>query len=151
MPTQSSPSFTIVLLTALLFPIASYADTADLLGRYWFPERNGQIEIYQEGGHYFGKVISFEIEGQKDENNPDPALRDQPLVGSLMFADFTYNPEQERWEDGTIYDPESGDTYKCRLWFEDSDLSVLHARGYIGLPMLGRTALFTRVSGADNE
>ena len=123
------------------------AEATDLLGKYWFPDKDGQVEIYEEDdGVYMGRVISYEIEGQIDENNPDPEKRGQPFVGSLMFEGFTFDSRKSRWSGGTIYDASEGKVYKCRLWFEDGDTSVLQARGYIGAPMFGRTAEFKRVS-----
>ena len=62
-----------------------------------------------------------------------------------MFEGFSFQQKAGRWSGGTIYDPQEGKIYKCRLWFEDGDFSVLRARGYIGLPIMGRTEAFERV------
>ena len=122
----------------------SYGDR--VLGRFWLPEKDGQVEIYRQGDKYFGRIVSYDVAGQLDEKNPDPDLRKRPIVGIDLLADFRYDEEGARWFDGTIYDAKSGKTYKCRLWFEDDDSGALWARGYIGISLLGRTELFQRVS-----
>lgn len=54
---------------------AAQAAPDDVLGRYWFPDRDGQFEVALQNGRYFGKVIAYDIEGQLDENNEDSSLR----------------------------------------------------------------------------
>jgi uncharacterized protein (DUF2147 family) len=119
---------------------------AKILGTYWLPEKDGQLEIYQQGDKYFGRVVSYDVAGQLDEKNPNPHLRSRPIVGVDLLSNFRHNEESARWLGGTIYDAKSGKTYKCRLWFENNDSNALWARGYIGISILGRTELFERVS-----
>jgi uncharacterized protein (DUF2147 family) len=78
----------------------------------------------------------------RDEKNPDPALRDRPLTGLELFDGFSWDGD-DRWTGGTIYDPNSGKTYRCIITWVDQD--TLKVRGYIGVPMLGRTETWTRV------
>jgi uncharacterized protein (DUF2147 family) len=49
-----------------------------------------------------------------------------------------------KYTNGTIYDPESGKTYSCRG--ELTSENVLKLRGYIGLPTLGRSTVWTRAN-----
>ena len=49
---------------------------------------------------------------------------------------------------GTIYDPSTGNTYSCRLTLEGADRLLL--RGYLGIPLIGRTTTWTRV-GTENR
>ncbi len=134
-----------VLPLALLFSSIALADASLLLGTYWFPDKDGQLEIVQSGSEFQGKVSAYDIPDQKDELNPDPALKGQLFLGSLMLKGFHYNEKKERWEGGTVYDASEGKSYKSRLWFDDNDTSVLNVRGYIGSPMFGRTTVFERV------
>jgi uncharacterized protein (DUF2147 family) len=46
--------------------------------------------------------------------------------------------------DGEIYDPVHGKTYKCKMWFEND--KTLRVRGYIGVPALGRTMTWKKIS-----
>jgi uncharacterized protein (DUF2147 family) len=76
---------------------------------------------------------------RKDDKNPDPALRGRLLVGMELLSEYRWTGK--RWE-GKIYDPGSGNTYSSRM---ERDGERLKMRGYIGVPMLGRTQLFEPV------
>lgn len=134
----------VLLASPLAFGAEAEIKANDLLGRYWFPDRSGQVELFEKDGKYFGKVISYNVEGQLDSSNPDPELQKRPFVGIEMFSDFEFDADDGHWVDGTIYDADSGTTYSCDLWFEDGDLSTLWARGYIGISLFGRTESFAR-------
>ncbi|NCF74705.1 MAG: DUF2147 domain-containing protein [Gammaproteobacteria bacterium] len=116
-----------------------------LLGRFWLPEKDGQLEIYRQGDSYSGRVVAYDVAGQLDEKNPEPELRSRPIVGLDLLSGFRFDEKSDRWEGGTIYDAKSGKTYQCRLWFDEDDFGVLWARGYIGISILGRTEQFIRV------
>lgn len=134
------------LLAGGLTASASTVVRADaLLGRYWLPDHDGQFEIYEREGRYFGRVISYDVPGQLDDANADPALRSRPFVGIDMFAGFRFDAAEGRWTGGTIYDGKSGKTYDCNLWFEAGEPHILQARGFIGFAFLGRTERFERV------
>ena len=47
------------------------------------------------------------------------------------------------WKGGTIYDPEEGKTYRCKMTLTDVD--ILRVRGFIGISLLGRTTVWKRV------
>lgn len=134
-----------ILLLTMLLSSRSYAEASQLLGTYWFPEKDGQLEIILSGAEFQGKVTAYDIPDQTDDLNPDPALKGQIFLGSLMLKGFHYNERKNRWEGGTIYDASEGKNYKSRMWFDGDDTSVLNVRGYIGSPMFGRTTVFERV------
>ena len=48
------------------------------------------------------------------------------------------------WDGGTILDPNNGKVYKVRLTPTDGGRQ-LEVRGYMGLPLLGRTQTWVRV------
>ena len=54
-----------------------------------------------------------------DSNNPTTARRSDPLVGLSILRNFK-GDRSNHWSDGTIYDPESGRTYKSTLTLRDS-------------------------------
>ncbi len=118
------------------------------------------VKIYQEDGKYFGKIIWLaepvyppgdQDAGQQklDRENPDPALRGRPVMGLEIVKDFTYKGDDE-WGGGTVYDPAKGKTYKARMRLADNG-KVLKLRGYVGIPMFGRTTEWTRVEDAQAE
>lgn len=80
---------------------------------------------------------------RRDDNNPDPARQERLLVGLELLSDYVWTGR--RWE-GKIYDPESGKTYSSQM---ERDGGRLKMRGYIGVPMLGRTRFFQRVMSCD--
>jgi uncharacterized protein (DUF2147 family) len=80
-----------------------------------------------------------------DIHNPDPALRGRALCGLTIMSGFRLNGP-DRWEGGSLYDPESGNTYTGRVSLNpDGTLSL---RGYVGVPLFGRTEEWTRFTQA---
>lgn len=137
--------FIIYILFLTLLPSAAgltapQEEADDVLGIYWSPAKTGKIEIYKRGNKYYGKAISGN-EARLDTKNPDPNLRSRKVVGMEFLKDFVFDGDDE-WEDGTVYDPDSGKTYSCKMWLEKGDLMV---KGYIGVSLLGRTEKFERV------
>jgi uncharacterized protein (DUF2147 family) len=116
--------------------------TPDVILGEWISEaKDGKITIYKQGERYFGKITWGKTPNKKDSNNPDPKLRNRDIVGSVILKDFVF--AGETWENGTIYDPNSGKTYDCILKVKDNN-KKLDIRGYIGSPMFGRTATWSR-------
>jgi len=68
------------------------------------------------------------------------------VIGLEILKNFVYKGDGV-WHKGTIYDPDNGKTYKCKIRFGD-DESVLKVRGYIGFSMIGRTTEWRRVDEA---
>lgn len=130
---------TLFLLFISFYVFASKPD--DVIGRYNTPEKDGIIEIYKRGEIYFGKIIDGN-EKRKDTKNPNLKLRNLDVIGMEFMLNFKFNGE-DIWENGTIYDPDSGTTYKCKMWLtENNNLKV---RGYVGFSLLGRTEEFERI------
>lgn len=112
-----------------------------LPGIYWNEEKNAKVEIYEEQGKIFGKVI-WQENPRKDVNNPDPALQQRELPGLIILRDFTSNGKGT-WTGGRVYSPDNGKTYKGKMWLTKE--GHLKMRGYIGISMLGRSAILERV------
>ncbi len=146
----------LLVLTLLVIPflaaIAAEPPAADaVLGKWWFPKKNGQFEITKSDGIYKGTVVAYDDAVALDKNNPDPELAKRKFIGIDMLSNFKYDPGENQWLGGTIYDGDSGKTYKCTMWFEPNKPDELYARGYIGIALLGRTEVFKRVTAADEE
>ena len=124
----------------------------DIVGVWLNEDKDAHIEIYNDGGKYFGKIIWLKTpidektgKPKVDDKNTDPALQNRPVMGLLLLKDFVFDGDDE-WEDGEIYDPKSGKTYSCYMEFPDEDnLDNLKIRGYIGISLIGRTTYWTRV------
>jgi uncharacterized protein (DUF2147 family) len=62
-----------------------------------------------------------------------------------MGLDIMYGfnlSEGKVWDDGEIYDPKSGKTYSGTITLQGEN--TLDLRGYVGLPIFGRTSVWTR-------
>ncbi len=104
------------------------------------------VEIYQCGSKLCGKIVWLKEPNKDngtpktDENNPDKAKHNNPIIGLNILTGFVADGDNE-WEDGEVYDPENGKTYSCEMTLNGSTLEV---RGYIGVSLFGRTEKWTR-------
>jgi uncharacterized protein (DUF2147 family) len=147
----SIPPLLIAFLFAGLTVSADQLTRGEVMGRWASP---GSIfEIFEVDGILHGKIIALKDSvyteeeaaakaGQVrlDDNNPDESLRIRQILGLDIFLNYHF--EDAQWA-GNIYDPEPGNTYKSKLRVEKG---LLEIRGYIGLPMFGRTSKFPSAS-----
>ena len=136
---------TCCLLLALSPGAPVLASPADIAGTWLSGDGDGLIEIRVDGSAISGKILGSPNDDPDrpttDIRNPDPALRDRPLIGLDIFAGFTYEGDN-RWAGGFIYDPNSGKTYRGKLHLVGSD--TLEVRGFIGISLIGRTETWVR-------
>ena len=78
-----------------------------------------------------------------DDKNPDKKFHTRPIMGLRLLDGFEFNKSNNEWINGTIYDPKTGKTYKCFMWF-DKDPNKLSVKGYIGFSIIGREVVWTR-------
>ncbi|QJD95175.1 DUF2147 domain-containing protein [Mucilaginibacter robiniae] len=138
----------LLLLCSLFMLKATYAQRADdILGKWINPSGEGQILIYKKGNLYFGKLAWIKVPNDEtgkpktDIKNPNASLRSRPILNLEILKSFKADNDNT-YEDGTIYDPKSGKTYSCKMTLNGNQLKI---RGYIGVSLLGRTEVFTRV------
>jgi uncharacterized protein (DUF2147 family) len=147
------------LSTLFLFGVSVFAEEekregADaLLGVWLTAEGKAKVEITKKKDVYSGKFIWLkepvypkgdpeEGVAKHDRYNPDKTKRDTPAMGMTLVHDFKYDTKSKTWKDGRVYDPEVGKMYKAYLRLEGDTLKL---RGYIGIPAIGRTEVWTRV------
>lgn len=110
------------------------------------------IEVTREGAEFEGRVVWLSQPDfppgdpeagrpKVDRLNPDPELRGRHILGLALMSGFRY--VDGVWKGGRIYDPETGNTYKCVLKLSDD--GKLKVRGYVGISLLGRTTVWERV------
>ncbi len=110
------------------------------------------VQIVRNGDRYDGRIVYLEKprygpdeerpgEIKVDLNNPDPALQERRILGLEILKGFVY-AGKGKWKNGTIYDPNNGKTYKCKMWLEGND--TLKVRGFIGFSLLGRNETWHR-------
>jgi uncharacterized protein (DUF2147 family) len=143
------------LFLAVAFSALAGTEGPDaVLGSWITKDGKSRVEIVKDGDVYEGRIVWLKepvypaddnkgMAGQTkvDRENPDPVLRTRPIIGLPLIQGFRYDGD-EVWADGTIYNPENGKLYKCKLTLQmDGSLKV---RGYIGIPLLGETQIWTR-------
>ncbi len=138
---------TSLIHTLLIFIFTLTPKADDILGVWLTADEDGHVEIFEENGKFFGKIIwaedMYEDDGvtlSKDNNNPDSELRERTIKNLVIIEDFVF--ENGEWRNGNIYDPNNGRTYSARMRLRDGKL---HLRGYIGFSMIGRTEVWTRL------
>jgi uncharacterized protein (DUF2147 family) len=139
----------VVMLAIILSSLGALAGITEhsVEGAWLSADGTGWIKIELSDYGPIGSIAGSPDESgnrkssDKDDLNPDPALRDRLLLGLTIMDGFTYAGDG-KWKSGRIYDPNSGKTYKCRLTLVDEN--TLELRGYIGFSLLGRTETWTR-------
>ena len=135
------------MAASLMLAVASVASAKEITGLW--DAGVAHLYIHACGELLCGRVAALDEpldeDGNEvlDENNPDPALRARPILGMDIMSGFS-RAGDTRWEDGAIYDPRDGKTYKCVMKLQRD--GTLKVRGYIiGLPLLGKTVTLTPV------
>lgn len=133
-----------------MMPVVALAERpADPAYGYWLTEnRKAIVRIEPCGTDTCGRMVwvenAIDDSGQlkRDVKNTDVAKRQRPicgleLVGGLMKAD------EGTWQDGWLYNPRDGATYSAEI--RAVSQSELEVRGYLGVSMLGKSQVWTRV------
>ncbi len=117
------------------------------IGVWLVADGGAKIEIYAPNTtNLEGKIIwlkePLEKDGtaKKDIKNPDEKLNSRPILGMVLIEGF--KKDKNEWSGGTIYDAKSGKTYKAKMELDGDN--KLKLRGYVGVPMFGRTEVWTR-------
>jgi uncharacterized protein (DUF2147 family) len=107
------------------------------------------VEISQCGEGLCGRVVwlrsPFDEDGceLRDRNNPSSELRTRSIVGLEVLRTTGLTTSDQDAEICQVYDPVSGRTYHCQFWLDGDDR--LRLRGYLGVPLFGRTTTWLRV------
>ena len=106
------------------------------------------IRITEAGGVYTGRLEKLLDPTTKPDAVCDLCTderKDKPIVGMTLIKGVKHSEsDKARWDGGEILDPNNGKSYKVRLTLGDGG-KTLAVRGYIGMPMLGRTQTWIRV------
>jgi uncharacterized protein (DUF2147 family) len=124
--------------------IAEFEKGDEILGVWLNAQQDGFIRIYKNENNFEGAIVGSpnpEDTNRVDINNPNPQLRNQLLKGLVILNGVNFAGNNQ-WTKGQVYDPNNGKTYQCVL--ELTDHKNLSVRGYIGIPLFGRTEVWTR-------
>ena len=122
---------------------------ADPVEGLWLTQpKNGIVEISRcADGALCGRLVWLRITPADnnpravDDRNPNPELRDRPLCGITMMWGF-HPAGAATWSGGSIYDPQSGNTYQGTITLRPD--GTLDLRGYVLISLLGRSETWTR-------
>lgn len=139
-----------ISLFAMIITLVVNGQNKKITGVWWNEEKTSRVEIYEENGKLFGKVVW--LSNDKNPNgtsprvdylNPDEKLKKQRLIGSRILKNLTWDADDNEWNNGEIYDPKSGKTYSCYAELQKD--GKLFLKGYVlGMTFLGKSTLWTR-------
>ena len=142
-PLLTAQRFAALLL--LFMCQAASADKEYINGTWLTGDGDGWVDIVITDNGLSGVIAGTPDDrpdrSRFDDKNPDPELRSRELLELELFSGFHFDGD-DRWVKGTIYDANSGKTYRCIITVINEN--KIKVRGYIGVPLLGRTEIWTR-------
>lgn len=140
----------IIIQALLIACVAALAGSQQLAGQAssvlgnWTEPTGSVIHVDHCGINICFWIISVSNQARAttDIYNPNPALRSRRLCGLQIGSGFTLQ-DSAHAINGTLYDPKTGKTYHGQLTAQGS---LLYLRGYIGVPLFGRTQNWTRAA-----
>lgn len=144
----------VLLIIGVFFSGVIYSQiTPEMILGVWIPKKgDSHVKIEKIGSKYYGKVIWLKNPNEKDnsgpdldDKNPDPAMRNVPIMGLRVLKDFSYEGNGV-FKGGTAYDPNNGKTYCGKITILSNN--EIDMRGSIcGFSILGRTETWQRYTG----
>ena len=123
-----------ISLTFLVGVVTNYAQTVE--GKWkTIDENTGKarsiVEIYQKEGKMYGKVVDIMDPNRKKATCTTCTGKEKgkPILGLEIIKGL--EKDGDEYVDGTIFDPESGKTYKSKIWLNEDDPDKLNVRGYV--------------------
>ncbi len=94
-------------------------------------EEKSIVEIYEKDGKVFGKIIEILNPLKKDALCTACEGEDynKPILGFQLIKNLT--KDGDYYKNGSIFDPQKGKMYTCRLGVDADNPDVLEVRGYI--------------------
>lgn len=135
-----------ILTISLLFICLSMSSQT-IFGKWnSFDEETNEIEsvieVYEKDGKAYAKIIKITDPERQTATcfKCKGKLKDQPILGMDILTGL--KKKKNEWSGGKILDPKNGKEYKCYIKLVDKN--TLKLRGYIGISLLGRTAVWKR-------
>ena len=105
------------------------------------------VRITESGGVFVGHIEKLLAADAKPDATCDKCeddRKDKPMVGLQIVRGVKKSDSEGLFDGGTILDANEGKIYKVRMQPADGG-KKLEVRGYVGMPMLGRTQTWMRV------
>ncbi|WP_201747209.1 DUF2147 domain-containing protein [Glaciimonas sp. PCH181] len=139
-----------ILAAGLLIAFSAIGQTSSPVGLWKnIDDATGKpkalIRITESNGELSGKIEKLFREPSEEQNPKcvkcEGDNKDKPIVGLTMLQGM--KKDGTDFSGGTILDPANGKVYKSKMSLEE-DGKKLNVRGYIGVPMLGRSQTWVR-------
>jgi uncharacterized protein (DUF2147 family) len=121
-------------------PVGLWKNIDDVTGK-----PKALIRITEANGELTGKIEKLFRPANQDQNpvcdKCDGARKNQPVIGMVFMSGLKKNGSD--YSGGEILDPDNGKTYRSKVTLVDGG-KKLNVRGYIGVPMLGRSQVWIR-------
>ena len=140
----------VLLATALLATSPAFAQSSSPVGLWKnIDDESGKpkalIRITEANGTLTGKIEQLFLEANEEQNPKcdkcEGVRKDQPIIGMTILSNL--KKDGDEYAGGEILDPKKGQVYKSKLHLTDGG-KKLNVRGYIGMPMLGRSQTWVR-------
>lgn len=137
--------FTLAALAAVSFAAAQAAGPAPL-GRWITESGNLEVEVAPCGDALCGTVVRVLANRSMSAPGQEMAPVDgRPALGMTILSQLRPGGDGE-WN-GSIYNRENGKTYSVRV-SPGTAAGELLVRGYVGLPLFGKTQVWRRAPAA---
>ena len=137
-------------MAAVLGSAPAFADDASPVGLWKnIDDVSGKpkalIRITEVNGSLQGQIEKL-FRAQNEDQNPkcekcEGARHDQPVIGLVIMTGL--KKDGDEYNGGEILDPDNGKVYRSKMHLTDGG-KKLSVRGYIGVPMLGRSQVWVR-------
>jgi uncharacterized protein (DUF2147 family) len=126
--------------------LSASSQPGEIFGVWVTDDGRGAVRIAACGTSVCGRVTWLRDMKRRDGgpmvdvNNPDRAKQSRPICGLQVIGGLRRQADRT-WDEGWIYDPKVGKTYKVALSLKDA--GTLTVYGYV-TKMLGRSHYWTR-------
>jgi len=145
---QNRPSCIAILFAVMAFaprlsgqttPAGFWNTISDVDGR-----PTAVVEIQEVKGEYIGVVRALLVPADPEDSvcgKCHGAEKGQRIIGMEILHHM--RPDGDEWSGGEVLDPETGKTYRARMKLIEGGQKLV-LRGYIGLPLFGRSQTWVR-------
>lgn len=143
------------LIIFSLLSVVSHAEDASPVG-IWktIDDVSGKpkaiVKVWESDQKLYGKILKVfprpGVEVATVCKECKGSLHNQPITGLVFMESLKRSKENNvEWSGGQILDPKNGKSYHCSLQVADNG-QKMNVRGYLGLPLFGRTQTWIRES-----
>jgi uncharacterized protein (DUF2147 family) len=136
------------IITLLLFVLFSQISFGQSIFGKWKTiddingKEKGVVEIFEHKGKIYGRIIEIFEQDKKylKCEKCDGDDKNKPLLGLNIIKGLI--KKNDVFEGGRIVDPKNGKSYHCKIQLDGKDKLIV--RGYIGIPLFGRSQTWIR-------